>query len=370
MSDENLQGARPGLGNAKSADVVVVGAGVAGLACARQLRRAGLEVLVLEKSVGLGGRMATRRVEHAGQTVPVDHGVQYLTADSDSFYRWLKELLGLGLLREWTRSLHLLDREGLRPEDSNAEKPRYICPQGMTTLAKQLATSLSIHTQTRVVGLRPLATTWQLQAENGQCYEAAAVVMAIPAPQLLPLLQEGIPPADNLLSLPGSAAYQPCIAVLAGYSKSTPLPPWKGIKCLQDPMLAWLALDSSKRLQPLPPLVVLHGGAEWSSRYLDAGPAELEKAGRELLDHAAKRLDPWLASPQWMQVHRWRYAFPMETIGLASLGTHVPAGAGKGLPLVCAGDWCAGERVEGAWLSGQDAAKTLLEMLGIPAHAR
>jgi len=208
MSDENLQGARPGLGNAKSADVVVVGAGVAGLACARQLRRAGLEVLVLEKSVGLGGRMATRRVEHAGQTVPVDHGVQYLTADSDSFYRWLKELLGLGLLREWTRSLHLLDREGLRPEDSNAEKPRYICPQGMTTLAKQLATSLSIHTQTRVVGLRPLATTWQLQAENGQCYEAAAVVMAIPAPQLLPLLQEGIPPADNLLSLPGSAAYQ------------------------------------------------------------------------------------------------------------------------------------------------------------------
>ncbi len=343
---------------------------MAGLVCARQLRQAGLDVLVLEKSAGLGGRMATRRVEHAGQTVPVDHGVQYLTADSDSFYRWVKELLNLGLLREWTRSLHLLDREGLRPEDSDAEKPRYICPQGMTTLAKQLATSLSVHTQTRVVGLRPLATTWQLQAENGQCYEAAAVVLAIPAPQLLPLLQEGILSADNLLSLPGSATYQPCIAVLAGYPESTPPPPWKGIKCLGDPMLAWLALDSSKRPQPLPPLVVFHGGAEWSSLHLDAGPDELEKAGRELLAHAAKRLDPWLASPQWMQVHRWRYAFPVETIGLASLGTHVPASAGKGLPLVCAGDWCAGERVEGAWLSGQDAAKTLLEMLGIPAQAR
>ncbi len=349
--------------NPKSADVIVIGAGVAGLVCAKQLLRAGLQVLVLEKSAGLGGRLATRRVEHFGQTVPVDHGAQYLTADSDGFHRWVKELLGLGLLTEWTRSLHVLDRKGLRPEDPNEEKPRYICSQGMTMLAKHLAAPLSVHTQTRVVGLKPLAKTWQLQAENGQCYEAAALVAAIPAPQLRSLLQERIPPADNLLSLLGSVEYQPCLAVLAGYSENMAPPPWKGIKCLEDPMLAWLGLDSSKRPQPLSPVVVLHGGAEWSSLYLEAGPSELEKAGRELLAHAAKRLDPWLASPQWMQVHRWRYALPLETMGLASLGTRIPAG--EGLPLVCAGDWCAGERVEGAWLSGQDAAKTLLEMLGV-----
>ncbi len=350
----------------KSADVIVVGAGVAGLTCARQLLRAGLQVLVLEKSAGLGGRMATRRVQHAGQTVPVDHGAQYLTADSDGFYRWLKELLGLGLLREWTRSLHLLDHQGLRPESANEEKPRYACPQGMTALAKQLAAPLAVHTQTRVVGLEPQATTWQVQAENGQYYEAAALVMAIPAPQVLLLLRGKISPGDKLLSLLEAAAYQPCIAVLASYAENTPLPPWKGIKGLDDPLLAWVALDSSKRPQPLPPLVVLQGGAEWSSLYLEAAPAELEKAGRELLAHAAQRLGSWLASPQWLQVHRWRYAFPVEAIGLASLGTYIPTGSGKGLPLVCSGDWCAGGRVEGAWLSGQDAARTLLQMLGIP----
>lgn len=362
LGEETQAAVTPSEGTSpKSADVIVIGAGVAGLVCARQLLRAGLRVLVLEKSAGLGGRMATRRVEHAGQTVPVDHGAQYLTADSDGFYRWVKELLGLGLLAEWTRSLHVLDREGLRPEDPNDEKPRYACPQGMTMLAKHLAAPLSVHTQTRVVSLKPLATSWQLRAENGQCYEAAALVATIPAPQLLPLLREGIPSAENLLPLLESAQYQPCLAVLAGYSEHTP--PWKGIKCLEDPMLAWLGLDSSKRLQPLPPVVVLHGGAEWSSLYLEAGPSELEKAGRELLAHAAQRLDPWLASPQWMQVHRWRYALPLETTGLASLSTRVPVSAAEGLPLVCAGDWCAGGRVEGAWLSGHNAAKTLLEML-------
>ncbi len=42
-----------------SADVVVVGAGVAGLACARELRRAGCDVLVVEASDGVGGRVRT-----------------------------------------------------------------------------------------------------------------------------------------------------------------------------------------------------------------------------------------------------------------------------------------------------------------------
>ncbi|WP_052391252.1 NAD(P)/FAD-dependent oxidoreductase [Streptomyces sp. NRRL B-24484] len=42
-----------------SPDVVVVGAGLAGLACARDLVAAGLEVTVLEASDGVGGRMRT-----------------------------------------------------------------------------------------------------------------------------------------------------------------------------------------------------------------------------------------------------------------------------------------------------------------------
>jgi phytoene dehydrogenase-like protein len=45
------------------ADVIVVGAGLAGLACARPLQRLGLQVLVLEASDGPGGRARTDHVD-------------------------------------------------------------------------------------------------------------------------------------------------------------------------------------------------------------------------------------------------------------------------------------------------------------------
>lgn len=46
-----------------SAPVVIVGAGLAGLACAVALNRAGTEVVVLEASDGVGGRVRTDRVD-------------------------------------------------------------------------------------------------------------------------------------------------------------------------------------------------------------------------------------------------------------------------------------------------------------------
>ena len=59
---------------ADSADVVVVGAGLAGLVCAKYLQRAGLHVLVCEAAAQVGGRVATDLVD--GFTL--DRGFQVL----------------------------------------------------------------------------------------------------------------------------------------------------------------------------------------------------------------------------------------------------------------------------------------------------
>lgn len=55
-------------------DVIVIGAGLAGLQCARHLERAGLRVIVLEASDGVGGRIRTDEVDG----FRVDRGFQVL----------------------------------------------------------------------------------------------------------------------------------------------------------------------------------------------------------------------------------------------------------------------------------------------------
>ncbi|MFK0170802.1 NAD(P)/FAD-dependent oxidoreductase [Streptomyces sp. NPDC090306] len=72
-------------------DVLVVGAGVAGLACARDLLDAGLRVTVLEAGDGVGGRMRTDRVD--GFTV--DRGFQVFNTS----YPQVKRRLALRGLR-------------------------------------------------------------------------------------------------------------------------------------------------------------------------------------------------------------------------------------------------------------------------------
>ena len=74
-------------------DVLVIGSGMTGIACARKLHAAGLDVLVLDKGRGIGGRMATRRVEVNGQTICFDHGAQYVTARATGFKRALSEII-------------------------------------------------------------------------------------------------------------------------------------------------------------------------------------------------------------------------------------------------------------------------------------
>ena len=59
-----------------SCDVIVIGAGAAGLAAAAHLAQAGREVLLLEARDRLGGRIWTRR--EAGVPVPIELGAEFI----------------------------------------------------------------------------------------------------------------------------------------------------------------------------------------------------------------------------------------------------------------------------------------------------
>lgn len=71
------------------ADVAVVGAGVAGLAAARELRRSGLTVVVLEARDRIGGRILT--VRDPRLPLPVELGAEFVHGAAPLTYRFLAE---------------------------------------------------------------------------------------------------------------------------------------------------------------------------------------------------------------------------------------------------------------------------------------
>ncbi len=333
-------------------DVIVVGAGIAGLICAQRLQRSGYRVVVIDKSRGLGGRLATRRAEVNNQSIRFNHGVQYITAETDGFHRFLRNLSNQSVLQEWARALHCLDATGLYLEPVDAQKVRYVAEPGISAIAKHIAQDLECVLDSRITQLQHSENGWRVQAEAGQPWTAPALVLALPAPQIVPLMSTVLPDEHSLLQLVQSVEYAPSLAVMAAYTQPV-APEWKGIKWLADPQIAWLAAHQGSESLTT---VVLHTTADFAQAHLDEQP-ELS-VGEALLRRAAEALEPWLAEPVFVQLHRWRYAFPIEAVGSSSVSTTLGASL-----LACAGDWCAGNRVESAYLSGEATAQKVQRWL-------
>lgn len=317
----------------QTTDVLVVGAGMAGLIAAAELQRAGRRVLVLDKGRGVGGRLATRRI--GGATF--DHGAQFITTRDPRFAAALEQGRQNGAVTEWCRGF-------AGGEDGHA---RWCGKPGMSSFAQHLAVDLDLHLETPVVALRRAEDRWCVETATGRTFTAGAVALTPPLPQSLAMLDAcgTVLPPDIRMRL-AAIEYARCIAVLAVLAGPSRIPPPGGLAPAHGPIV-WIADNLLKGIST-EPAVTLHATHAFSLEHWDR---DRQESARALLDAGAESIGSEIKT---FQVHGWRYSKPMQSYEKPC------AVVSQSPPLVLAGDGFGGSRVEGAALSGWAAAEAIL----------
>ncbi len=336
-------------------EIAIVGAGMAGIACASHLQLAGKKgITIFEKSRGVGGRLTTRRMHDTC----VDRGTCYISPKGEQFRELFDRLITANIIEPWTDITHSLTADGKMLADADIY-PRYVAPSGMNQIAKYLARDLDVKFGQRAIAIEPHNNLWKLTIENNnEPIFARTVILAIPAPQAVDLLSPltDILPNGFLNTLSGVDFY-PSIAVAAGYTMAqlaeweSVYPQVKSVSCVEDPILGWVGVDSSKRKQLAPPVFVFQSTANFAAEYPQ--PEDMVSASQVMLERAAERFMPWFRDCQWQEPHLWRYAFPKSPLIDPFMLMDLPA------TLYCTGDWCGGRKVEAAYLAGLAVAKAI-----------
>ncbi|WP_420593780.1 NAD(P)/FAD-dependent oxidoreductase [Deinococcus sp.] len=327
-------------------DMLIIGAGLAGLALARDLAQAGRRVQVLDKARGVSGRSSTRRLPSGAS---LDHGARFFTARHERTQAWIKTGLDAGWLAEWTRRIARWEDGAITQDDGH---PRYVPPNGMNVLGRELARELRVELEAQVIRLERINQGWQAECQNGRMFTAQQLILNLPAPQIAQLLEKSA--LEGVDATPFSAVqFDPCWAVGAQLTADLAGVDWPALQLKNHPILDWLAREHTKRPPGSPPTLMLHAGADWTRAHLESERNEVTAA---LLDAARELVGP--IEPVETFAQRWLYASPTERYPEA-FGWQPELGLGW------CGDWCTadehGPRVEAALLSGWHLADRLSE---------
>ncbi|AOJ00345.1 NAD/FAD-dependent oxidoreductase [Burkholderia sp. LA-2-3-30-S1-D2] len=326
------------------ATIAIVGAGIAGLACAHVLAEAGHRVTVFEKSRGVGGRTSTRRADGW----QADHGAQYFTAQHPAFAAEVARWVASGAAAPWAARVASIGSLG--PRELLAPAQRYVGVPGMTAPARHLSAGIETVLETTITELMHDEQGWRLiSAERGALAgHHDVVIVAVPAPQAVPLLRRAEP---GLAVIAQRTEMRPAWAVMAQCGH-LPDPGFDAAFVNFGP-LGWIAHDTSKPGRTGVSTWVLHATPEWSQAHLEAPP---EQITRTLLDAFRDIVG---ATADTATAHRWRYA-ELASSSVAAPGRFAwRAGPRIGL----CGDWLGGGKIEGAWLSGTGLGSAVADTL-------
>ena len=323
--------------------IVIIGAGLAGLAAARLLYKEGHNPILLDKGRRIGGRCGTRRV--AGHQF--NHGAQFITAVSTEFSALCQQAVASGALAEW---------------DIGRRLTSYAGQPAMRSLPSWMAEPLDVRQQVEIAHITKQDNhQLQLTTTQQEHFAADRLIVTAPAPQTTRLLAEVAP---ALSAAAATARYAPCWTVMAGFEA-----PLSGIPAYGTDISDIISWYTSERARPSADqgrrsLTIQASGA-WSEAHLE----EEADAIADRIFNDFKQITGLKTSPELLQAHRWRYA---------KVTVPVIVDHSRDAVIFTAGDWCppetantgsdsayrpTGSRAEDAFLSGISAAQAALKTL-------
>ncbi|MBC7658860.1 MAG: FAD-dependent oxidoreductase [Chitinophagaceae bacterium] len=314
-------------------DQIIIGAGITGLTAARRCTQSQKSVIVLEKSRGIGGRVATRRFDFREGLA--DHGAIAL------------ELTDPTVRDAWQDILPQLSRQAA---PATLTPPNTTLGGGMNSLPKALAEGLDIvknHTTTRLHFENGL---WHSQNDEGVRHSARNVIVTSPLPQAAPLFKNHPELAIEIENLAREVGYRPLwTAFVMAPSDFVNIESFRGYQEYSHPVIQSLCEQSAKGLDKSEGIYVLHTTAPFTQTHLEANAEAIGACLREALHDIAFDTSDVSLIP-----HRWRYAFAERPLGQKIWTSRAWPG------LVLAGDFCLGSTIINAALSGLAASEILL----------
>jgi photolyase PhrII len=333
--------------------VVVVGAGLAGLACGRTLADHGWKVTVVDKGRQPGGRASSRG---EGEEA-FDHGAQFFTSRGEWMERHVASWEVDGVVARWVPRVVQTGSARLR-----RPSPWWVGVPSMGALAAHLARGLDVRLATKVTRLsRSEDGTWSIlsngpEGNRAEALLADALVLTPPAAQAAFLLTDVHPEFARVAS---SVKQTPCWAVMLAVRGVGDL----AADVFEDGLgpVAWATREQSKPRRAdgrqgtagevRQERWLLHASASWSEAHIEDGA---EAVGRMLAEAFFHQHDVGAhAEILRMDAHLWRYAQGHATEAQGALFDPTAR-------LAVCGDWVNGSRVEGALTSGVAAAGRLL----------
>lgn len=274
-------------------DAIIIGAGISGLTLAKRFTEQNKNVLVLEKSGGVGGRIATRR----GEDCTFDHGAQFLKIKNRENSEWLKDLQVREKGKIWF---------------SSGEYDYIAFPKGMTQFAKSLLGSGELKLHEKVSRIENTTETCRIETENGTQYAAKHLYLTCPLPQSTALLKNSdISYSPELEDIPYASALVGLFRVQSQNKKILDIVYNQDVS---DEIFSIGNQFSKDVSQNLAFSVVMQ--PSWSAKHFEqsdeASLHDISNFFKSVLNQAAGNDEYSILNSQ---LKKWRYSHPLKTAG-------------------------------------------------------